>query len=105
MMISLMISFPQFPEKWLPKQVESNLDVFQRNDPSGFLVGSVLEIVEAVVVEDEPAPLPRLVPSALLPQPALAVRIEERVHQIVAVVLRDLERLRFDAVVQALHQR
>lgn len=28
----------------------------------------------------------------LLPQPALLVRVEERVHEIVAVVLRDLER-------------
>lgn len=36
---------------------------------------------------DEP-----LVFLTLLPQPALLVRVEERVHEIVAVVLRDLER-------------
>lgn len=40
----------------------------------------------------------------LLPEPALAIRIEERVHQIVAVVLGNLERLSLDALVQALRQ-
>ena len=40
----------------------------------------------------------------LLPQPALLVRVEEGVHQVVAVVLRDLERLLLDAVVQALQR-
>ncbi len=40
--------------------------------------------------------------SNLFGEPSLAVRIEERVHQVVAVVFGYLERLRFDAVVQAL---
>ena len=82
----------------------AHLNVLQRNDSARLLVRRVLEVVEAVVVEDEPAPLPRLVASALLPQPTLAIRIEERVHQVVAVVFRNLERLRFDAVVQALQR-
>ena len=46
-------------------------------------------------------PLPALVSSSLLPQPSFPVRIEERVHEVVAVVLRDLEGLRLDAFVQA----
>ena len=77
-------------------------DVLEGDDAPGLLVGGELEVVEAVVVEDEPAALPALVAPALLPQPALAVGVEERVHQVVAVVLRDLERLRLDAIVQAL---
>ncbi len=48
-------------------------DVLERDDPPGFLVGGELEVVEAVVVEDEPAALPGLVPAALLPQPTLAI--------------------------------
>ena len=78
------------------------LNVFEWDDSSGFLVCSVLEIVETIVVKDEPASLPRFVPSTLFPQPAFAVRIEERVHQIVAIVLGDLERFSLDAVVQTL---
>ena len=34
------------------------------------------------------------VPAALFAEPALLVRVEECVHQVVSVVLRDLERLR-----------
>ena len=37
-------------------------------------------------------------PAALLPQPALLVGVEEGVHQVVAVVLGDLEGLRLDRV-------
>lgn len=33
-------------------------------------------------------------PAALLPEPALLVRVEEGVHEVVAVVLRNLEGLR-----------
>lgn len=40
-----------------------------------------------------------------LQQPAFSVRIEERVRQVVAVVLGDFERLVFDAVVQVLQER
>jgi len=39
----------------------TNLNVFQGNDSSRFFVGRVLEVIEAVVVENEPAPLPRFV--------------------------------------------
>ena len=38
----------------------------------------------------------------LLPQPAFLVGIEERMHEVVAVVLRKLERFLLDAVVDAL---
>lgn len=41
-------------------------------------------------------------PSALLPQPALLVRVEERMHQVVAVVLRYLERLCPNGFIQRL---
>ena len=41
----------------------------------------------------------KILPSTLLPKPSLSVRIEEGVHQIIAVILRDLKRLRFDAVI------
>ena len=39
-----------------------------------------LEIVEAVVVEYKPPPLPTFNPASLFPQPTLSVRIEESVH-------------------------
>lgn len=42
-------------------------DVLQRNDAPGFFVRRVLEVVQAVVVEDEPATFPALVTTALLP--------------------------------------
>ena len=40
------------------------LDILERDNSSRLLVGRVLEIVQAVVVEDEPASLPRLVAAA-----------------------------------------
>lgn len=45
---------------------------------------------------------PLLAPLTQLQQPALAVGVEERVGQVVAVVLRDLEGLVLDALVQVL---
>lgn len=39
-----------------------------------------------------------------LQQPAFSVRVEERVRQIVAIILWDFERLVFDAVVQVLQE-
>ena len=76
-----------------------HLDVLQRYDAPGLLVCGELKIVETVVVQDEPASLPALVAPSLLPQPALLVWVEESVHQVIAVILRDLKRLRFDAVI------
>lgn len=75
-------------------------NILQRNNAPRLFVRCVFEIVQAVVVQDEPAPLPTLVPAALLPEPALLVRIEERVHQIVAIVFGDFERFGLDALVQ-----
>ena len=77
-----------------------NSNIFKWNDPSRFLVCGELEVIEAVVIQDEPASLPGLVPATLLPEPTLPVRIEERVHQIVAVVFRNLKRFRLDRLVQ-----
>lgn len=51
----------------------SDPDVLERDDAARLLVGRELKIVEAVVVQDEPASLPGLVPAALLPKPALAI--------------------------------
>ena len=81
----------------LPVHSRQYLYVFERNDSPRLLVCCELKIVQTVVIEDEPPPLPALVPAALLPQPALLVGVEEGVHQVIAVVLRDLERLRLDA--------
>ena len=82
----------------------SHLNVFQGDDAPRFLVRGELEVVETVVVEDEPPPLPALVPAALLPQPAFLVGVEEGVHQVVAVILGDLEGLRLDALVEGHEQ-
>lgn len=41
-------------------------------------------------------------PLTQLQEPALAVRVEERMRQVIAVVLRDLKRLILDALVQVL---
>ena len=76
------------------------LNVFEWDDASGFFVRCVLKIVETIVVKDEPTPLPRFVSSALFPQPALAVRIEECMHQIIAIVFGNFEWFCFDAVVK-----
>lgn len=80
----------------------AHLNVFQWDDASRLFVRRVFKVVEAVVVEDEPAPLPRFVPAALLPQPTFPVGIEEGVHQVVAVVFGNFKRLRFDALIKAL---
>ena len=52
------------------------------------------------------APVHRVLalPLTLLPKPALFVRVEEGMHQIVAVIFRNHERLRLNAVVEA-HQQ
>lgn len=44
-----------------------DLDVFQGDNAARLLVRRVLEVVQAVVVEDEPAPLPALVASTCRP--------------------------------------
>lgn len=79
-------------------------DILKRDDSARLLVGRILEVVQAVVVENEPASLPTLVSTALLPKPTFFVGVEEGVHEIVAVVLRDLERLRSDGFVQRFEQ-
>lgn len=77
-------------------------DIFQRNNTPRLFIGGVLKVIQAVVIEDEPAPLPALVTSALFPQPAFLVRVEESMHQVVTIVLGDLKRLRLDALIQSL---
>ena len=76
---------------------ETHLNVFQGYDASGLFVCCELKVVQAVVVKDEPPPLPALVPPTLLPQPALLVRVEESMHEVISVILRDLKRLCLDA--------
>lgn len=44
------------------------------------LVRGKLEVVETIVVEDEPSSLPALVPTTLFAKPPFAVRVEEGVH-------------------------
>lgn len=58
----------------------SYLNVLQWNNSSWFFIGGVLKVIEAVIVEDEPSPLPGLVAAALLHEPTLTVGIEESVH-------------------------
>jgi hypothetical protein len=90
----------KFEAVWLLSVLSlPHLDVFQRNDPSGLLVRSVLKVVEAVVVQDKPPPLPALYATTLLPQPALFVRVEKGMHQVIAVIFRDFERLCLDALI------
>lgn len=43
---------------------DTYLDVLQGNDATGLLIRGVLEVVETVVVQDEPPSLPRLVATA-----------------------------------------
>lgn len=88
----LLLSVRTFPHR----------NVLQGDDASRFLVRRVLEIVQTVVIEDEPPPLPALVPPTLFPQPALFVWVEEGVHEVVAVVLGNFERFCFYTIVQAL---
>lgn len=77
-------------------------DIFQRYYPSRFLVRGVFKIVQAIVIQNKPAPFPALVPTALLPQPAFFIGIEKRVHEIVAIVFGNFERFGFYAVVKTL---
>lgn len=83
----------------------ANANVLKRNNSAGLFVSRELEVIEAIVVEDEPAALPRFVPPSLLPEPPLAIGVEECVHQIVTVIFRDLERLGLDALVQTLKKK
>ena len=73
------------------------LYVFERNYSPRLLVCCELKIVQTVVIEDEPSSLPALVSASLLPEPSFLVRVKESVHQVIAIVLGDLERLRLDA--------
>lgn len=57
-----------------------HFDILQRDNPSGLLIGGVFEIIETVIVEDEPSSLPTLVPSSLFPKPTFSVGVEEGVH-------------------------
>ena len=62
----------------------------------------VLEVVEAPVTQHEPSPLPTLPGASLLDQPALPVRREEREHQVIVGLVRDLEWLLLDILVDGL---
>jgi len=93
----------QFKAMWLLAILRlSNLDIFKRNNAPRLLIRCVFKIVEAIIVQDEPTPLPAFYSTTLLPKPALFVGIEKSVHQVVAIVLRNLEWLSFDAFIQAL---
>ena len=59
----------------------------------------MFEIVETTVTEDKPPPLPVLPGAALFDQPALLVRREEGEHEIIVRLVRDLERLLLDVVI------
>ena len=41
----------------------------------------------------------------LFPQPTFPVRVEECVHKVVAIILRDLERLSLNTVVETLENK
>lgn len=79
-------------------------NIFQWDYPTRLLISCVFEVIQAVVVEDEPATLPALVAPALLPEPTLFVGIEERVHQVVTIILRYLERFSSNRLVERLQQ-
>ena len=48
-----------------PKRCRFYLDIFEGDDPLGRVLGGVLEVVEAAVVQDKPASLPVLPVAAL----------------------------------------
>ena len=75
------------------------LDIFERNDSFRDVFAGVLEVVEALVRKNEPPPLPGLPGPSLLLQPALLLRLEEGVHQVVVRLIRDLEGLLFNRLV------
>ena len=87
----------------LPVHSKDYLYVLERNDSPRLLVCCELKIVQTVVIEDEPSSLPALVSASLLPEPSFLVRVKESVHQVIAIVLGDLERLRLDAA-RKIHQ-
>lgn len=80
----------------------AHVHILEWYDAARLFVGRELEVVEAAVVQDEPATFPRLVAAALFPQPALFDRIVECQHEVVAVVDGKLERLFFNAIVTVL---
>ena len=47
------------------------LNVFQRNNSSRFFIGGVLEVIETVVIENKPAPLPWFISATWNKSPAL----------------------------------
>lgn len=77
-------------------------DIFQRNNASWFFVRRKFKIVQTIIVQDEPSSFPAFVASALFPKPAFFVGIEERVHQVVAVVFWDFEGFCFYALIKTL---
>lgn len=86
----------QLKTVWLASILHrSHLDILQRYNTAWLLVSRVLKIVQAVVIQNEPSTFPGLVASTLLQQPTLLVRIEERVHQIITIILRYFEWLGF----------
>lgn len=74
--------------------------ILQRNDAAWLFVRSKFKIIQAVIGQDKPASLPRLHTAAQFEQPALAVRVEEGVRQIVPIILWDFEGFGAYAVVQ-----
>ena len=48
----------------------ADVNILQGNNAAWFLVRRELEIVQAVVIKDEPPPFPGFVATALLPQPS-----------------------------------
>ena len=65
----------------------------------GYILCRMFEVVETAVTEDEPPPLPVLPGAALLDQPTLLVWGEEGEHQVIIGLVRDLERLLLDVVI------
>lgn len=83
---------------------ETYRDILQWNDSTRLFVSRIFEVIQAVVIEDEPTSLPAFVSPALFPQPTFFVGVEERVHKIIAIVLRNFEGLGSDGLVQRLQQ-
>ena len=83
----------------------SDIDILEWNNPARLFVSRELKIIQTTIVENEPAAFPVLVATSLLPQPALANRVEECEHEVVAIVHRYLEGLSLDAVVAFFEHR
>lgn len=65
----------------LANGILSYLNIFQRNNSSRFLVGGVFKVIQTVVVQDEPASLPRFVAATCRADKVIEVKLPSAQNQ------------------------